>query len=130
VSEGGAPADRGREEGEDIGDRRAVSETRVTQYKCAYEQRRGHAQGVARAQMDDAYLFGKLEDLLLLESVMTSRLRPPGGGGREDKGRWYSGGEGTLRRIPQRCQREEVDGVSGIMVAGAPVGPPAFVRGW
>jgi hypothetical protein len=48
---------------------------------------------------------------------------------REDKGRWYSGGEETLRRIPQRCQREEVAGVGGIMVAGAPVRPPAFVRG-
>jgi len=130
VSEGGATADRGGEEGEDSGDGSAVSESSVTQYMCAYEQRRGHAQGVARAQMDDAYLFGKLEDSLLLESVMTSRLRPHGGVVREDKGRWYSGGEETLRRIPQRCQREEVDGgVSGIMVAGAPVGPPTFVRG-
>jgi hypothetical protein len=39
-----------------------VSEFRVTQYMCAYEQRRGHAQGVARAQCDVAYFFGKPED--------------------------------------------------------------------
>ena len=51
-----------------------VSEFRVTQYMCAYEQRRGHAQGVARAQCDDAYFFGKPEDLLLLEVIMKARL--------------------------------------------------------
>jgi hypothetical protein len=67
------PQTGGGEEGEDSGDRSAVSESSVTQYMCAYEQRRGHAQGVARAQMDDAYLFGKLEDLLLLESVPSTR---------------------------------------------------------
>jgi hypothetical protein len=35
----------------------------------------------------------------------------------------------TMGRIPLRCKREVVNGVCGMVVAGAPVGPPVFVRG-
>jgi hypothetical protein len=80
-------------------------------------------------QCDDAYFFGKPEDLLLLEVIMKARLLPHGGKVRVEKGRWFSTGEDTMGRIPLRCEREVANGVCGMMVAGAPVGPPAFVRG-
>jgi hypothetical protein len=64
VHEGGASADCEREEGEDSGDGSAVSDARLDQYMREYEQRTGHAQGVARAQMDDAYLYGTTRRLV------------------------------------------------------------------